>query len=343
MADEINAASMKDSPMTIFQGAAGAAALKAALDLEVFTRIAHGEDSVDALAKGTQAPARSMRILCDALTVFGVLNKSAGRYSLPPLSQALLVKGSATYLGGMSRIITSQAMFTELGRLGDIVRAGHTLLDQHAETADNPFWQEFARGSRQLAQISGPRVAELAAEAFKGRAEPKRILDIACGSGFYGIAALKRFAGARLVQVDWPGVIPHAQANAKEAGVADRIEFRPGDIFAADLGAGYDLILAVNIYHHFSIAKNAELSARLAGAAASGATLIIVDMVPDEAREKERFALTFALTMLIMTRDGDTYTLSEYKRMLEPSGWRDAMLKVAPGPVPLQAIVARKS
>jgi len=70
--------------------------------------------------------------------------------------------------------------------------------------------------------------------------------------------------------------------------------------------------------------------------------LVLVDMVPDEAREHERFALMFALTMLIWTHEGDTFTLSEYKRMLEPAGFHDIALKVAPGPITTQAIVARK-
>ena len=70
--------------------------------------------------------------------------------------------------------------------------------------------------------------------------------------------------------------------------------------------------------------------------------MIIVDAVPDEKREHERFALVFALTMLIWTREGDTYTLSEYEKMLKPAGYLDIQLKAVPGPAPFQAIVARK-
>jgi SAM-dependent methyltransferase len=342
MADERNDAQVGANPISLLQGLMGAAAMKAALDLEIFTHIANGADSAEKISAAKHLPLRSTRILCDALVALEVLSKSSGRYSLPPLSQALLVKGSPMYAGGMAGTIGNRMLWNEAGRLTDVVKAGHTLLDQSAETDDNPFWQEFARGSRQIAQAVGPLVAEIAAEPFKGGSGPGKILDIACGSGFYGIGALKRFPAARLVQVDWPGVIKHAEVNARNAGVADRVEFRPGDIFHDDLGGGYDLILAVNIYHHFSMAKNLELSRRLAAAAAPGGVLVLVDMVPDEAREHERFALMFALTMLIWTHEGDTFTLSEYKRMLEPAGFHDIALKVAPGPITTQAIVARK-
>ena len=46
--------------------------------------------------------------------------------------------------------------------------------------------------------------------------------------------------------------------------------------------------------------------------------------------------------MLIWTRDGDTYTLSEYRKMLEPAGFREVKLTTVPGPAQYQAVLARK-
>jgi hypothetical protein len=153
---------------------------------------------------------------------------------------------------------------------------------------------------------------------------------------------LERFPQARLLSVDWAGVLKLAETNARQAGVAERVEFRPGDVFSSELGRGYDLLLAVNIYHHLSIERCTELSLRLFDAAAPGAVLMVVDAVADEEREKERFALAFALTMLIWTRDGDTYTLSEYENMLRAPGFKDIALKPIPGPSRMQAVIARR-
>jgi SAM-dependent methyltransferase len=328
--------------MGLMQGALGSAAIKAAIDLEIFTHIAHGTDTAPKLAAAKSLPQRSTRILCDALVALGVLGKSGGHYQLPAAVQMMLVKGSPGYMGGMASVVGNRMLWNEAARLTDVIKAGHTLLEEHsAEEADNPFWQEFARGSRQMAQMTGPAVAELVAPMFAGGG-PTRILDIACGSGFYGFSALKRFAAARLVSVDWPGVIKHAEVNARQAGVTERVEFRPGDIFSSDMGTGYDLVLAVNIYHHFGMDKCIDLSRRLHAAAAPGGLLAVVDLVPDEERAKERFPLMFALTMLIWTRDGDAYTLSEYRHMLETAGFKDVTLKAAPGPASTQAVLARK-
>jgi SAM-dependent methyltransferase len=341
MADARIAGDSPDTLMAIIQGHVTTAAIKAAVDLELFTHIAHGLDTAEQLAEKKGTPARSMRILCDALVGFGLMRKAGGHYQLPAATSAMLVKGTPGYMGGMMAITGNRTLWNELARLSDVVKAGHTLIENNsAETANNPFWEDFARGSRTLAQMSGPMIADTIAPALFW--EPKKILDIACGSGFYGFSMLKKFAAARLTSLDWPNVLKVTEANARQAGLADRVEFRPADVFNDDLGGGYDLIIAANIYHHFSPEKCVELSRRLHDAAAPKAHLALVDMIPDESRETNRFALGFALTMLIWTHDGDTYTLSEYRRILEDGGWHDVELKPVGGPLPTQVIVAGK-
>jgi C-methyltransferase len=330
-----------DALLGLFQGFMGSAAMKTGLDLEVFTHIAHGVDTAEKLAAAKHLTVRAARILCDALVAFGALRKEEGRYTLPAASQSLLVKGSPAYIGGMATLMGNRVLWNEAGRLTDVVKAGHALVEQSGEAENNPFWADFARGTRQTAEMAGRAVAEAAASLFPATSGPNRILDIACGSGFYGFSALKRFPEARLVSVDWAGVLKLAETNAHQAGVAERVQFRSGDIFSSDLGRGYDLLLAVNIYHHFSIEKCTELSRRLYEAAAPGGVLVVVDAVADDTREKERFALAFALTMLLWTRDGDTYTLSEYEKMLIAAGFNDIELKPISGPSPMQAVIAR--
>ncbi len=332
---------MRQQIFGLLQGFMATAAVKAGIELELFTHIAHGTDTAEKLAAAKNLPERSTRILCDGLVTFGALAKSEGHYTLPPASREMLVKGSPGYIGHMAGLIANPIMWSEAGRLTDVVKAGHSLMEHGAEAEDNPFWHEFSRVTKRMASTDGPPLAELAATMFPAGG-PKRILDIAVGSGMYGFSALKRFPEARLVSVDWPGVLKLAEPTAQEMGIADRVEFRPGDVFKDDLGSGYDLVLAVNFYHHFSIEQNLELSRRLYQATAPGGVLVIVDAVPDEKREQPGFPLAFALTMLIWTREGDTYTLSEYKRMLEPAGYHDVDLKIVRVGVPLQAIVARK-
>jgi SAM-dependent methyltransferase len=60
------------------------------------------------------------------------------------------------------------------------------------------------------------------------------VYDLGCGDGRIVVEAAKR--GARGVGVDIdPQRIREAQANAREAGVEDKVEFRVGDLFETDV------------------------------------------------------------------------------------------------------------
>ena len=61
------------------------------------------------------------------------------------------------------------------------------------------------------------------------------VYDLGCGDGRIVIAAARKF-GARGIGIDNnPDRIREAQANARKAGIAHRVEFRLGDLFDAEL------------------------------------------------------------------------------------------------------------
>ena len=49
--------------------------------------------------------------------------------------------------------------------------------------------------------------------------------------------------------------------------------------------------------------------------------MAILDMVPNDERTGPPFPLFFALNMLVVTSEGDTYTLAEYTRWLNEAGF----------------------
>ena len=72
------------------------------------------------------------------------------------------------------------------------------------------------------------------------------VYDLGSGDGRIPITAAKEF-GARGVGVEIDSVlVERARANAREAGVADRVEFRLGDMYAADLRPATVVTLFLN-------------------------------------------------------------------------------------------------
>ena len=95
------------------------AALKGAIDLELFTRIDEGASNPAEIAAKTGAPERGVRILCDFLTIAGHLTKSGSRYSLTLNSQLFLSKKSPAYLGSISDFLAGDHQRDALWRVED--------------------------------------------------------------------------------------------------------------------------------------------------------------------------------------------------------------------------------
>src|SRR5215468_9826238 len=66
------------------------AALKAAIDLDIFRAVGEGPGDVASIARHCSGSERGVRILCDFLTINGVLAKEDGRYTHTPTSAAFL-------------------------------------------------------------------------------------------------------------------------------------------------------------------------------------------------------------------------------------------------------------
>ena len=122
-------------------------ALKAAIELEVFTAIGEGNATAAEIAKRCGASERGMRILCDFLCVMGFLSKDGNRYSLTPDTAMFLDKRSPAYLGGAVEFISSTNLTDAFRNFAETVRRGGTQLEGGGTVApDNPIWVKFARG-----------------------------------------------------------------------------------------------------------------------------------------------------------------------------------------------------
>ena len=64
------------------------------------------------------------------------------------------------------------------------------------------------------------------------------LLDVGGGTGLYSIAFLQKNPGLRAIVWDRPEVLKVAAEMAATCGVADRLECRPGDMFADAAAAG---------------------------------------------------------------------------------------------------------
>jgi SAM-dependent methyltransferase len=304
------------------------AALRAAIEIDLFRAIGEGPGDVESIARGCHASERGVRILCDFLAVHGVLNKAGGRYTHTPMSALFLDPQSPACMASTARFLGNPMVIEPFNRLTEIVRTGHTVLPgQGSVEPNNPAWVEFARN---MAPMMGPMARPLAAIALDGLRDPLTVLDIAAGHGLFGIEVLKQRSDARAVAVDWPAVLEVARENARKAGVDQRYETRPGSAFDVDFGGPYDVVLLTNFLHHFDPPTCLTLLKKVRAALRTGGRVATLEFVPNEDRVTPPIAAGFSLTMLATTPSGDAYTFSDFESMYREAGFANASVHPLP-------------
>ncbi|HVF27042.1 MAG TPA: class I SAM-dependent methyltransferase [Pyrinomonadaceae bacterium] len=315
------------------------AALKAAIDLDLFTAIGKGHDMAQSIAQSCAASERGVRILCDYLTVIGFLTKKDGRYELTPDSAVFLDRRSPAYVGGATEFLLSPMLTDGFKDIAAAVRKGGTVMkDAGTVTPENPVWVDFARGMAPL--IGMP--AQLMARLVVGESKQKmKVLDIAAGHGLFGIAFAQANPNAEVVALDWPQVLEVAQENARAAGVSERFTTLPGNAFEVEFGEGFDVILLTNFLHHFDRPACEELLRKVHAALAEGGRAVTLEFVPNEDRVSPPGAAMFSLVMLGSTPSGDAYTFSEFESMFRNAGFSHSEFHPLP-PTMEQVVISQK-
>lgn len=304
------------------------AALKAAIELDLFTAIGEGNVTAKDLAARCATSERGMRILCDYLTVIGFLTKTESRYGLTPDSAMFLDRRSRAYVGSAVKFLTAPPMMDAFKSLADVVRKGGTMLGEQGSTEpQHPIWVEFARSMAPLMRMSAELVAQLVGAESGVKS---KVLDIAAGHGLFGVAIAARNPAVEVVAVDWPGVLEVAKENAQAAGLAGRYTTIPGSAFDVDYGGGYDLVLLTNFLHHFDAPTCEKLLRKVHAALRPGGRAVTLEFVPNEDRVSPPPAATFSMIMLGTTPAGDAYTFSEFEEMFRHAGFSRSEIRPLP-------------
>lgn len=328
-----SSAAQQPSPQLIFQTINAhqrTEALKAAIELEVFTAIGEGNQTAADIGRKIGAAERGVRILCDNLCIMGFLFKNDEGYGLTQDSAIFLDKRSPTYLGGATEFLLSPMLTEGFQSLTEAVRRGGTAVSEEGTVSpDNPIWVKFARGMAPMMMLPSQQIAKLVdPQADK----PLKVLDIAAGHGMFGIAFATNNSKAEITALDWSKVLEVAKENAQKAGVGDRYRTIEGSAFDVEFGKDYDVVLITNFLHHFDVPTNETLLRKVHVALVEGGKAVTLEFVPNEDRISPPDTASFSLVMLAGTRAGDAYTFSELEKMMTNAGFKNSTIhQIPPG------------
>jgi ubiquinone/menaquinone biosynthesis C-methylase UbiE len=307
--------------------------VSAAAANKVFDALENSAKTAEEVAKKTGASPRALKILMNALVGLDLLKKDRqGRYSLTPESAAFLISDRPGTHAGFFGTIAPQLISRWL-RLTDIVREGRPAVAANQETEGTEFFSQLVEN---IIPMSYPAAQKLGdhLKIVKTKNEI-RVLDLAAGSGIWGIAMAQKSQRVYVSAVDWAGMIPTTKRITEKYGVRDRFSFVESDLLEANFGTDFDVAILGHILHSEGEKRSRDLLKKTFRALKSGGVIAIAEWLVNDQRTEPLHALMFAVQMLVNTEKGDTFSFNEIKRWLEDAGFRKVRRLEAPGPSPL--------
>jgi SAM-dependent methyltransferase len=307
--------------------------LEAAIRHRVFDVLDGGPKDIWEVQKATGASARGLTAIMDALVGLNFLLKDEqGRFALTPESQTFLVSTQPSFQGGMIKHCSEQLIPRWL-HLNEVVATGEPVSAVNEEKSGAEFFHDFVLD---IFPMSYPAAQFLAGHMNFGSAgNPVRVLDLAAGSGVWGIAQAQSSPRVRVTAVDWPEVIPVTKKTSSKFGLAERFSFVEGDLHDADFGSGYALATLGHILHSEGEAWSRKLLAKTFQALASGGTIAVQEFLVNRERTGPLNGLFFAVNMLVNTKEGNTWSFEEIGAWLEEIGFVNPRTIPSPGPSPI--------
>jgi 2-hydroxy-4-(methylsulfanyl)butanoate S-methyltransferase len=296
-------------------------ALFAALEFDLFTHVAQGADSSDALAKVSGIAENRLVSLLAALKSLGLISEQSGRLANAPAASRYLVAGAPGDFRDYIRFVNGEFGYESFRHLGAALRGERIFPDKgfyegmiyHAGLGGERFSSAQHTGSLGPARLMAKRLH------LKDR---RRLLDVGGGSGAYTIAFCAANPGLRATILDFAETVDTAKRYAREARFSDRIAHLAGDAIKADWPGGHDVVLMSYIWSAVGEADLAILAKRAFDALPPDGLALIHDFMVDDAREAPPFAAWYLLGSMFDNPTAVCLTPAYVERVLRDVGFR---------------------
>ncbi len=303
--------------------------LESAIRTGVFDTLDESPKTLEQVHTATGASTRGLAAIMNALCGLEFLDcDNNGRYSLTPESAAFLVRSKPSFMGGLI-LHTSGQIIPKWLHLNEIVRTGKPMAAVNQQETGAEFFQQFVAD---IFPMSYAPAQTLAAELKLGSA---RVLDLAAGSGVWGISLAQSSPQVEVTAVDWPGVLPVTKKTVARFGLEDRFTFIAGDLLSANFGSSYNVATLGHILHSEGEARSHALLEKVFTALAPGGTIAIAEFLVNPDHKGPVTGLLFAVNMLVNTDEGNTWSFEEISAWLKQAGYINPRLLDSPGPSPL--------
>jgi SAM-dependent methyltransferase len=286
--------------------------LHVAVALDIFTRIGEGSLSAETMASQWKGDARSARMLLDALTAMGLLEKKADQYANTEAAKSLLIKTSPGYMG--YAVKHHHHLVAAWSKLSLAVKTGRPVKKRRSRSEIESFLMAMYNNASGLA----PRITR-EIDLSKRR----HLLDLGGGPGTYAIHFCQANPELRATVFDLPTTEPFARKTIKRFGLSSRIDFQGGD-YLRDVAKGtYDVAWLSHILHSMGPEGCRIVMEKAVSVLEPGGLILVHDFLLNDTHDGPLFPALFALNMLVNTEEGRSYSEGEVKELMSRAGVRN--------------------
>ena len=307
--------------------------LLSAVEMEVFTDLAKGPQTLEGLQGRLGLNPRSSRDFLDALVALGFLVRTEGVYCNTPATDLFLDKHKPSYLGGMLEM-ANHRLYGFWNHLTEALRTG--LPQNEFRSGGAPLFETLyadpARLKGFLAAMTGISHGSNMAIASKFPwAGYKTYVDVGTAQGDLAVQIALANPHLSGIGFDLAEVGPIFEEYVEKNGLAGRLRFAAGSFFEQPLPKA-DVVLMGHILHDWGLDDKKMLMRKAYEAVPEGGALIVYESIIDDDRSKNVFGLMMSLNMLIETPAGFDYTGADCQGWMKEAGFRETRAEHLVGP-----------
>lgn len=220
------------------------AALMSAVELDVFTAIAEGNDTIEAVASATSIEPVNAERLLTVLTAMELISREGDRFTNAADVDRFLVSSKPTYAGPW--MLFGKPRWDAWGQLTEHLRVreeDQRKLGMYDETFTVDRAREYHEATYSIGMGAARRFHKQV--DLSGR---KKIMDLGGGSGCYCIVGAQTHPGLKAEVLDLAPVVVVTREYIEENGVADAVSANACDFTSDPLPTDADVaIMASNL------------------------------------------------------------------------------------------------
>jgi len=307
--------------------------LLSAVEMGVFTELAHGPGAFDALSGRLGLHPRSARDFLDTLVALGFLQRKGELYSNAPDTDLFLDRKKPSYVGGILEM-ANHRLYPFWGHLTEALRTGKPQNELKTGEAGmfETLYADPARLKEFLAAMTGvSHGANMTIARNFPWAERRSFVDVGTAQGDLAVQIALANPHLEGTGFDLPEVAPIFEEYAAGAGVAERLKFCPGDFFKQEIPKA-DVVLMGHVLHDWDLPTKKMLIKKGYDALPAGGALVVYETIIDDGRCGNAFGLMMSLNMLIETPGGFDYTGAECTSWMKEAGFSSGRVEPLVGP-----------